>query len=91
MICNVFYGITKRYVDADWLTSTVIITARNYWLPELKEYVGHMIPGACRMYLSADKVGDEDSAALQKTIEMPQLLTAGSALSEHRLELKKAF
>lgn len=77
MVHTFFDGIAQRYVDADSLTAIVIITAKIYRLPELKELVSHMIPEAYHMYLTDDKGGDQDSATLQYPLKMLSTVLSG--------------
>lgn len=50
-----------------------------------------MIPGPYRKYLNADKVKKEDTYALMYPSEILNSLTAGSALPNPNLKLKKSF
>ncbi|CDF32173.1 unnamed protein product [Chondrus crispus] len=88
---NVFQGIRDNHADPAWLTKRVILTTKNRPLEEVNEVIGNMIPGSYRTYLSADKVENEDTNALIYPTEMLNTLTAGSALPDHKLKLKKGF
>ncbi|CDF33589.1 Putativ ATP dependant DNA helicase [Chondrus crispus] len=88
---KVFQGIRDIHADPAWLTKRVILTTKNRPLEEVNEVIGNMIPGSYRTYLSADKVENEDTNALIYPTEMLNTLTAGSALPDHKLKLKKGF
>ncbi|CDF39624.1 Helicase-like protein [Chondrus crispus] len=88
---KVFQGIRDNHADPAWLTKRVILTTKNRPLEEVNEVIGNMIPGSYRTYLSADKVENEDTNALIYPTEMLNTLTAGSALPDHKLKLKKGF
>ncbi|CDF36122.1 unnamed protein product [Chondrus crispus] len=88
---KVFQGIGDNHADPAWLTKRVILTTKNRPLEEVNEVIGNMIPGSYRTYLSADKVENEDTNALIYPTEMLNTLTAGSALPDHKLKLKKGF
>ncbi|CDF38756.1 unnamed protein product [Chondrus crispus] len=88
---KVFQGIRDNHADPAWLTKRVILTTKNRPLEEVNEVIGNMIPGSYRTYLSADKVDNEDTNALIYPTEMLNTLTAGSALPDHKLKLKKGF
>lgn len=64
---------------------------RTLPLEQVKEVVGNMIPKPYCTYLSAEKVEDEDNNVLLYPSEMLNTLAAGSALSDHKLKLKKGF
>ncbi|CDF40386.1 ATP dependant DNA helicase [Chondrus crispus] len=87
----VFQGTRDNHADPAWLTKRVILTTKNRPLEEVNEVIGNMIPGSYRTYLSADKVENEDTNALIYPTEMLNTLTAGSALPDHKLKLKKGF
>ncbi|CDF36294.1 unnamed protein product [Chondrus crispus] len=88
---KVFQGIRDNHADPAWLTKRVILTTKNRPLQEVNEVIGNMIPGSYRTYLSAEKVENEDTNALIYPTEMLNTLTAGSALPDHKLKLKKGF
>ncbi|CDF36420.1 ATP dependant DNA helicase [Chondrus crispus] len=88
---KVFQGIRDNHADPAWLTKRVILTTKNRPLEEVNEVIGNMILGSYRTYLSADKVENEDTNALIYPTEMLNTLTAGSALPDHKLKLKKGF
>ncbi|CDF35670.1 partial DNA helicase [Chondrus crispus] len=88
---KVFQGVRDNHADPAWLTKRVILTTKNRPLDEVNEVIGNMIPGPCRTYLIADKVENEDTNALIYPTEMLNTLTAGSALPDHKLKLKKGF
>ncbi|CDF38639.1 unnamed protein product [Chondrus crispus] len=88
---KVFQGIRDNHADPAWLTKRVILTPKNRPLEEVNEVIGNMIPGSYRTYLSADKVENEDTNAPIYPTEMLNTLTAGSALPDHKLKLKKGF
>ncbi|CDF40970.1 ATP dependant DNA helicase PIF1 [Chondrus crispus] len=88
---KVFQGIRDNHADPAWLTKRVILTTKNRPLEEVNEVIGNMILGSYRTYLSADKVDNEDTNALIYPTEMLNTLTAGSALPDHKLKLKKCF
>ncbi|CDF77532.1 partial DNA helicase [Chondrus crispus] len=88
---KVFQGIRDNHADPAWLTKHVILTTKNRPLEEVNEVIGNMIPGPYRTYLSAEKVENENTNALIYPTEMLNTLTAGSALPDHKLMLKKDF
>ncbi|CDF77379.1 unnamed protein product [Chondrus crispus] len=88
---KVFQGIRDNHAHPACLTKRDILTTKNRPLEEVKEVIGNMIPGPCRTYLSADEVENEDTNALIYPTEMLNTLTAGSALPDHKLKLKKGF
>lgn len=88
---SIYCDISQKYSDIAWLTSRVILTTKNNHLASINNYVGNMIPGRYRTYLSADKVENQDAHALRYPVEMLNLLTAGSALPDHKLRPKKGF
>ena len=88
---KVFQGIRDNHADPTWLTKRVILTKKNRPLEQVNEIVGNMILGPYRTYLSAGKVENEDTNALMYPMELLNTLTAGSALPDHKLKLKKGF
>ncbi|CDF37506.1 partial DNA helicase [Chondrus crispus] len=88
---KVFQGIRDNYTDPAWLTKRVILTTKNTPLEQVNEVIRNMISGPYRTYLSADKVESEDANALIYPTEILNTLTAGSALPDHKLKLKKGF
>ncbi|CDF77418.1 ATP dependant DNA helicase [Chondrus crispus] len=88
---KVFHGVRDNHADPTWLTKRVILTTKNRLLEQVNEVIGNMMPGPYRTYLSADKVESKDTNALIYPTEMLNTLTAGSALSDHKLKLKKGF
>ncbi|CDF39734.1 unnamed protein product [Chondrus crispus] len=83
--------IRDNYPDPVWLTKRVILTTKNRPLEKVNEVIGNMIPAPYRTYLNADKVENENTNALIYPTEMLNTLTAGSALPDHKLKLKKGF
>ncbi|CDF33944.1 ATP dependant DNA helicase PIF1 [Chondrus crispus] len=87
---KVSHGIRDNHADPTWLTNRVILTTNNRPLEQVNEVISNMIPGPYRTYLSPDKVESEDTNALIYPTEMLNTLTAGSALPDHKLTLKKS-
>ncbi|CDF39089.1 ATP dependant DNA helicase [Chondrus crispus] len=90
-LLSVFQGIRDNHADPAWLTKRVILTTKNKPLEEVNEVIGNVISGPYRTYLSANKVENENTNALIYPTEMLTTLTAGSALPDHKLKLKKGF
>jgi len=86
---RVFEGIQENYTNDEWLTGRAVLTTKNVNLDPINTIVGAMLPGNYRTYLSADKVENEDQNALRYPVELLNTLTAGSALPDHKLRLKK--
>ena len=92
----VFEGIETKYEDVDWLASNAILTVMNANLSRINEHVGNKIPGPYRRYLSADSVkcenpNDQAEKELCYPQELLNRLSAGSAMPDHILLLKKGF
>ena len=68
----------------------MILVVRNDTLRTVNAMVGDMGPGPYKEYLSADSVEKEENA-LNYPVEFLNTLTAGSALPDHKLRLKKGF
>ena len=83
--------IRNNHGDPAWLPKRVILATKNRPLEKVNEVVGKMTPGRYRTYLRAEKVENEDTNALIYLMELPNTLTAGSALPDHKLKLKKGF
>ncbi|CDF35745.1 ATP dependant DNA Helicase Pif1 [Chondrus crispus] len=88
---KVFHGIRDNHADPTWLTKRGILTTTNRPLEQVNKVIGNMMPGPYRTYLSAEKVESEDTNALIYPTEILNTLTAGSALPDHKLKLKKGF
>lgn len=91
-IClQVFEVIGVCYADEDWLALRVVVTTRNSSISIIYDIVGDLIPGLKETILSADTLADEVRDALRCPVELLSTLTAGTALPDHRIKLKKVF
>ena len=93
-LCEHIYAeIEQKYNDKEWLKNRTILTTKNRTLKLINDSVGSKFPGELRTYLSADKVESDETGedGPQYPVELLNSLTAGSALPDHELCLKKGY
>ena len=91
LVHRVFANMAENYKDEDWLMGRAILTTKNVFLEEINTLAGALIPGTVRQYKSADQVENENENQLRYPVEMLNTLTAGSALPDHKLLLKRGY
>lgn len=88
---QVFEGIRICYVDEYWLISGIFLKTNNSNLSTIIDVVDNLTLSPYKTFSSPDTVTDEVRGALRYPVKLLSTLSAGTALPNHCIKLKKSF